>query len=317
MKKFTVVLFSILLCTLISMSAINQTQANIEEWTWLPPYIKKGRDDYYGVGTYVVIYRHGSTVKLTVPVRNDGYSNGLNVSKVIISFDWGQNKTLDLSANIKQVGWLETEIFTVSFTADATEAVSGDWAHTYTIYVEHVNATTGPTRIVGTWSRAWNWPTVDYKFVVYSTDQADALDLSEECDSYAITYPSDYFTNVNASQLRGQAAIEADLGDTYYTRGEYDSAKTQYETALDLYDQALTAEKEWRTKAEEAELNVTLTEAAAYMTYANAAMKQAEAAMKQADAAVNQSYAWMFFGIGFIFMGIATIIYASKKPKAA
>jgi len=309
LKKFIVILFSVLLCALFSMSAISPAQANIEEWTWLPPYIKKGDG--------VVVYRHGSTVKLIVPVENDAYWNGLNVSKVIIGFDWGQNKTLDLSANIKQVGWDETEIFTVSFTADATEAVSSDWAHEYTIYVERVNATTGPTEIVGTWSRLWSWASPAYKFVVFSTDQADALDLSAEYGSYYSAYPATYFTNVNASQLRGQAVIEASLGATYYTRGEYASAKAQYETALDLYDQALTAERVWRTKVEEAELSVILTEAEAAMKEADAAMVEAEAAMKQADAAVNQSYAWILFGLGFTFMGIATIIYAAKKPKAA
>jgi tetratricopeptide (TPR) repeat protein len=321
MKKFIVIVFSILLCALISMSAISLVQAynwpaSLPELTWLPPYIEKGYDSHYD--TNVVIYKDGSTAKLTVPVYNNAYLNGLNVSKVIISFDWGKNKTLDLSANIKQVGWHTTEIFTVSFTADATEAVSSDWAHTYRIYVEHVNATTGPTKIVGTYWANWDdFAGTHYKFVVFSTDQADALDLSEKYVSYYSAYPSSYFTNVNASQLMGQAVIEASLGATYYTRGDYASAKTQLGKALDLYGQALTAEMEWRTKTEEAALNVTLTGAAANMTRANADMKRAEADMKRADATVNQSYAWMFFGIGFIFMGIATIVYASKKPKAA
>lgn len=198
----------------------------------------------------------------------------------------------------------------VSFTADATEAVSSDWAHEYTIHVEHVNATTGPTEIVDTWSRAWNWPWSHYKFVVFSTDQADALDLSDEYDSYSSSFPAWTFTNINASQLAGQANIEASLGGTHYTRGEYDSAKTHYETALNLYSQALAAENQWRTKVEEAELEIDLTEAAANMAMANAMLRQA-------DAAVNQSYAWIVFGLGFVFMGIATIIYAIKKPKIA
>ena len=302
MKRFIAILFSISLCALISMSAISPAQASIEEFTWLPPYIEK-------VAYSHVAYRDGSTVRLKVPVRNHMYSNGLNVSKVIISFDWGQNKTLDLSANIAQVGDDQTEIFTVSFTASATEAVSSDWKHTYTIYVEHVNATTGPTKIVGTWSREWSYPSPYYRFVVFPTDQANAHDLSQECDAYASAYPTWSFKNVNASQLAGQASIEASLGDMYYTRGDHALAETQYQTALNLYSQALAAEAEWRTKVEEAELEIALTEAEANLATANAMLKQA-------DATVNQSYTWIMFGLGFVFMGIATIVYAYRKPKA-
>jgi len=308
MRKMSMLLSVLFVATLISMFAISPVQAYIEKFTWIPPYIKKGYDSYYG--EYVVIYRHGSSVNIIVPVENEGYPNGLNVSKVIISFDWGQNKTLDLSANIKQIGHGETEIFTVSFTASATEAVSSDWAHEYTIYVEHVNATTGPTEIVDTWSRPWYWWSPDYLFVVFPTVQADAYDLSLEYSSYASAYPTYSFSNINASQLAGQASIEAALGSMYYTRGDYASAETQYQTALDLYSQALAAEMEWQTKVEEAELEIALTEA-------EAATTTADAAMITANAALNQSYAWILFGLGFIIMGLGVLVYAYKKPQAA
>jgi tetratricopeptide (TPR) repeat protein len=313
MKRFTGVLFSILVCALISILAITPAQAYIERFTWLPPYMKKGYDGHYD--EYVVIYRHDSTVNLMVPVENDAYPNGLNVSKVIISFDWGQNKSLDLSDSIEQIAWFETEMFTVSFTADATEAVSSEWAHEYTIYVEHVNATEGPTKIVGTWSRPWSWWWPRYLFVVFTTDQADAMDLSQEYDAYASAFPSWSFDNIDAYQLAGQAGIEASLGDTQYSRGDFDTAETHYRTALSLYDQALTAEAQWMTMIQEAELNITLTQAETSRAQADAMLKQAEAAMKTAEAIVNQSYAWILFGLGFVFIGVATIVYASRKPK--
>jgi hypothetical protein len=308
MKKFAAILFGISLCALISTSAINSAHAYIERFTWLPPYMKKGYDSHYGA--YVVIYKDGSTVNLIVPVENDWYLNGLNVSKVIVSFDWGQNKTLDLSANIEQVGWHETEIFTVGFTASATEAASSDWPHEYTIYVEHVNATTGPVETVDTWSRPWNWWSPSYLFVVFPADQANAYDSSQEYDSYASAYPTYSFSNINASQLAGQASIKGSLGDMYYTRGDYSLAETQYQNALNLYNQALAAEAEWETKLENAELEIALTEAEANMAMANAMQRQA-------DAAVNQSYSWVLFGVGFVLMGIATIVYAYRKPKVA
>ncbi len=305
MKKLATILFSVSLCALISMFATSPAQAYIERFTWLPPYMYKGYDSHYGED--VVIYRDGSSVNLIVPVENDWYMNGLNVSRIIVNFDWGENKTLNLSP-IEQVEWHETELFTVSFTADATEAVSSDWAHEYTIYVEHVNATTGPTKIVDTWSRDWNsfWP--DYMFVVFPTDQADATDLSNEYDSYESAFPTWSFSNINASQLAGQASIKASLGDTYYARGDYSSAEEEYQAALDLYSQALVAELEWQTKVEEAELSIALTEADANLATANAMLRQA-------DAAVTQALSWILFGLGFVFMGVATIVYAYRKPK--
>ncbi len=301
MKKSALILFSISLCALISMLTISPVRADIERFTWLPPYMQK--DDG------VVVFKDGSAVNLIVPVNNDGYPNGMNVSKVVINFDWGQNKTLNLLDDIEQIEWQETKLFTVSFTASATEAVSSDWAHEYMIYVEHVNATTGPVEIVDTWSRSWEsfWPS--YRFVVFPADQANAHDLSEEYEAYANAYPAWDFGNTNASQLVGQASIKASLGDMYYSRGDYALAETQYETALELYTKALAAEMEWQTRVEEAELEIALTEAEANMAIA-------DAMLKQADAAVNQSYAWILFGLGFVFIGIAAIVYAFRKPKA-
>ncbi len=314
MKKISATLLFFLSATLISISMVAPAMAEIQRFTWLPPYVEKGWSNYYGA--YVVVYRHGSTVELIVPVNNNVYSNGLNVSKVIVGFDWGQNKTLDLSGNIRQVEFGRTEIFTVSFTASAVEAVSSEWAHTYIIHVEHVNATTEPNMIVGTWSVDWNdFPSLDYKFVVFSADQADALDLSDEYDSYTSAYPLSYFNSVNGSQLRGQAVIEAYLGDIYYSRGEYASARMQYQSALDLYSQALTAEMNWATKIAEAELDVILTQAAVNMTYADAALTTAEAALMKANAVVNQSYAWILFAFGFVIFGLAGLVYAARKPR--
>jgi tetratricopeptide (TPR) repeat protein len=309
MRKMPMLLGVLFVVTLFSMLGISPAQADIEEETWLPPYVKKGYDGFYE--EYVVVYKHGSSVNIFVPVKNDGIEpSGLNVSKVIISFDWGQNKTLDLSANIKQVVDGDTEIFTVSFTASATEAVSSERAWEYTIYVEYVNATTGPTEIVDTLDREWYEGSPDYLFVVFSTVQADAYDLSLEYSSYASAYPPSSFSNINASQLAGQASIEAALGSTYYTRGDYASAETQYQTALNLSSQALAAELEWQTKVEEAGLQINLTESEANMATANAMLRQA-------DALLNQSYAWILFGIGFIIMGLGVLVYAYKKPQAA
>jgi len=337
MRKTHLILLSVFLGTLISIPMIHPAQAHINQWTWLPPYVNKVDGSY-------VTYKDGSTAQLKLPVYNDvaGADYGLNVSKVIISFDWGgasSNKTLNLSTSPVKLAWHQTYTFTVSFLANATEAVSSVWQHTYTIYVEHVNATGGP---VGTLSRAWDYfgGLNKWKFIVYSTDQADALDLNTELESYISTYPWDEFNSIEAQQLAQQAEIHEAMGDTDYTRGEYASAESHYQTGLSLYSQAITAEKDYQTTIQDAALNTTLTTNAATMISANADMKYAEAAKTEADAALieanaaltsanatkiqaeaalTNAYGFFFIGLGFAigwsFIGIGVIIYALKRPK--
>lgn len=331
MRKTFVVLLSVLLVTLASMPMIRPAQAHINQWTWLPPYIDKVNGSY-------VIYKHGSTVQFKVPVENDLYANGLNVSKVVISFDWGgasSNKTLDLSASPVQIGWNEIYTFTVSFVANATEAISSAWQHTYTVYVEHVNATGGS--VTPPLSRDWDFfgGANKWKFIVYSTDQADALDLQTKYNSYVSSYPLSYFTDTDARQLAGQAQIEGAMASSDYAdRQDYASAKSRYQTALNLYSQALTAEKNYQATLQNATLNTTLTaneaaliNAKANQTRANATLVEANAAVItanatkiQAEAALTKAYGFYFIGLGFAlgwsFIGIGVIIYALRKPKS-
>jgi len=317
MRKTLVISLSVLLATLFFMPMIRPAQAHINQWTWLPPYIDKEDGSY-------VIYKNNSTAELKVPVCNDvnGATYGLNVSKVIISFDWGgatSNKTLDLSASPVKIGWNQTYIFTVSFVANATEAVSSAWQHTYKIYVEHVNA----TRVrVGTLSRAWDdfGGSNKWKFRVYSTDQADALDLQTKYNSSVTSYPLTYFNDTDARQLAGQAQIEGSMAlSDYNDRQDYASAHTRYQTALDLYAQALAEEKDYRTAYQNALLNTTLTRNAAALIEANAAMRQANASKIQAEVALTNAYGLYFIGIGFAigwtFIGIGVIVYALRRPK--
>jgi len=314
------ILLTMLLAILISMPTIRPAQAHINQWTWLPPYVSKVDGSY-------VIYKHGSTAQLEVPVYNDiaGATYGLNVSKVIISFDWGgvsSNKTLDFSASPVKIKWHETYTFTVSFLANATEAVSSAWQHIYTIYVENVNVTGASLTPL---SRSWDYfgGSNRWKYIVYSTNQSDALDLQTKYSSYVSSYPLTYFTDADARQLAGQAQIEGSIASNDYTnRQNYDSANTRYQTALNLYSEALTAEKKYKTAIQNASLNTTLTTNAAALIEANAAMVEAEAARNEAyaalieaNAALNQSYAWILFGIGFVIISTGVLMYLVKKPR--
>ena len=295
-----------LFIVLISMPTIRPAQAYVTQWTWLPPYVSKVDGSY-------VAYRNGSTAKIVIPVYNDivGAVNGLNVSKVIVSFDWGgatSNKTLDLSASPVKINWHTTSTFTVSFTADATEAVSSSWRHTYTVYVENVNAS-GVKTI--TLSIPWDYfgSSNRWMYVVYSTSQSNALDLQVQYNAYANSYPLTYFTDTSAKQLAGQAQMEGTIAGNYYTSSQdYTSSNTHYQNALNLYSSALTAQASYGTKVQDANLNATLTQNLL-------AKAEANAALVAATAILNQSYAYMLFGIGFVIISIGLLIYLAKRPR--
>lgn len=324
MRK-TTVLCLVLAFTLVPMVLISPAKADIQQWNWLPPYISKVDNSY-------VVYEHGTTASLLVPVYNH-LASPMNVSKVIIAFDINKNKTLDLSASPKQIKIGGTDYFTVSFIADATEMISSSMQHTYTVYLEYVNATGG---LVGTLSKAWNAFSLYWKFVVYSTDQADLLELTTKYTSYARGFPLSWFTRADALLLAAQAQTEASLASTdYITYMNYASAKARYTTAIDLYTQAIALQSAYNKSVEDANLNKTLTTNAVAMMNASAAVKLAEAAQteanatmvqatatgKQADAALTNAYGFYFIGLGFAlgwsFMGIGVIIWAWRKPKPA
>jgi hypothetical protein len=279
------------------MLTISPAQAAIGEITWLQPYLQKDGQ---------VVYEHNSTVSLLVPVENDVHSNGLNVSRVIINFDWGQNKTLDLSTNIAQIGEDETEVFKVTFTASATEAVTSEWAHDYKIYVEHVNATSGPTKIVGTWQRTRAQLSAEL-FVVYPTDQADAWELKQMISRIQTNRP---FSNLDFNSTVAKLTVykaenETSNGDALYQRGDFVGAKAHYNAALILYNVAYSAEETLGPKLDdlftrEIEARISNYEASASL------------ASSFSTTSILLGFAIVLFGIGYVIKQLGTL----RKPVA-
>jgi hypothetical protein len=318
MRKMPILLSVLFAVTLISMLTISPAQASIEEPTWLPPYVFKGYDDMY-YQEYIVGYETGEEALLSVPVYSNYYMGSpywdyqpINVSAVIVEFDWGINYTsTEVSEDDPvQIPKYETETFTIEFTVPSTTVASNLLAHEYTIWVEHVNATTGSKEIRDRWSADWDWWYPDYMFAVFSADQADIMDLFIEYQAYYDSFEPEDFDSAEASFLAGEAVIEATAAHFLLMRGDFAGAKTKLETAVDLYTQAFTAGGDWGTTYQGAMLNVTLNEADANKTLA-------KAAMTEADAVLNQSYAYLLFGIGFIIIGVGVLVYAYKKPQAA
>ena len=298
-------LLGLALISAISMAMISPAKADVGPvLSWRPPYVS--------LDSNTVIYEDGATASCIVGVTNDIAPGFLmNVSRITLQFyEIGINKTLDLSAAPHQLQYNHVELFTVSFTAHSSEFFSGQDFESNVI-VEWVNATTGPTKVVGYWNRAPWWTGLE-ALEVYTATRVDAGDSLAIYYAYYNAYGTWYWDSVLGGQKANQAILEKQTGDVYMNRGDYASALTHYNSSNNLWEDALTAEFGWRTKWEDAELNVTLTEAAATMI-------TAEAAKAQADAAITNAYGWYFVGIGFAIgwslMGVGVIIWAWKRPK--
>lgn len=305
----------VVFAVMILSAMVNPAEAGIEAINWLPPYVMKGYEDLFYHAT-IVGYEEGVTVTATILVENDWWGVLMNVSAVIISFDWDANySSTEVSVTDPyELPYDQTHIFTVEFTAPSVSDVSNMYAHEYKIIVEHVDKAGDP---LTPWVVPYYYLT-SYKFALFSGDQTDATDLYSEYQNLKNSYPEYYgWQNAEAQMLAVQASGDAYLGNLYYTRGDFASAETQLQSAIDLYNQAITKDGAWRTTYQEAQLNVTQIQAEAALTEAQAAMKEAEAAEMQAQAAMNQSYAYIMFGLGWIIIGIGIVIYAAKKPKTA
>ena len=293
------ILFGFLIATLISMSTISPAQASIQQFSWQPLYVYRGYEGRF-YNTYIVGYEHGATVTLRVPVENDNYGPYMNVTAVSLVFDTDFNITLDYTATPVKIDFGEKHYFDVSFTANVTET-SNLWAHTYTIYVKY------DFPFTGTWTVYWNSWSPSYRFVVFSTEQVEAMELEDEYDTIEAYWED--FESVEGRLLAHEAEVEGNIGYNYLYRWDFANAKTHFQNGIDLWEDAFAAEEDWLTTYQEAMLNATKNEA-------DAALTEADAAARSADAAMNQFYVWILVGLGMILTGIGVITYAFKKPKA-
>ena len=303
MRKISILLCSFLFATLISMLTISPAQANIDQFTWLPPYVKVGYDSFYG--TSIVGYKTGETASLVVHVNNN-LGATMNVSSVIISFDWDQNVTLNSTASPVQIKNGQTRVFTVTFDVPSTNTASNMWAHTYKIHVEHVNGTGYP---LTTWTENWNsWVGPGYKFVVFSGTQADALELSQIISRIASNDPFKdlTFNSTEAKLAVYKAQNETSNGDALYARGDFTGAKAHYNAALILYNAAYSAEETLGPKLDD--LFIREIEARISNWEASASL-----AASFSTTSILLGSAVVLFGIGYVIKQLGTL----RKPETA
>jgi len=256
--------------------------------------IKNERDDFYG--NYVTGYQTGSVATFVVNVRNH-LSKNMNVSAVIVSFDWRVNYT-STEVNLTSVFAIkpgEAHMFTVSFTVPSTTVASNLVTHKYKIYVDDVNATTGAKKLLYN-----NWPLDLSNFVVFSSTQADAKETERELDKYDWGYTIPYyFYSGEARELYILAKGAKTQGYNAYVKGDFATAASRYHEALD--------------KIEIAWANET--------TMYSGFEKSLKALVDNGQGVLNMvGYGYTLFGIGFIFMGIGVLVYLVRKsgtPKVS
>jgi len=292
MKKILVFALVVLALGLASTMTVNLVNAEIESTSWLGSFHSWGKDDYYDKAVYG--YEENSQATLLVEVKNHLTTKLMNVSAIIVGFDWGENYTTTLASPVT-LEKDETRFFTANLTVPDTTVASNLYLHGYTVYVKHVNATGG---LAGTMTKAY---TSDPLFAVYSEDQADAREISEIISG--ISAPTDGFNSTAANLAWTKADNETTIAETLYVQGDFAGAKTHYSKALDYVNQAFYTEEALTGGIQDAQLALAEAQAKSYEATANYLNGLSSMWVLIGVAAV-------LFAIGYIIRGFATL----RKP---
>jgi len=360
MRKETLLsmLLCILLTTLVAISGIAPAKASIPTGTpptWIGPQYDE--DDFHGLSTAFIAFTTDTDATLRVTVKNDlSPSKPLNISAVKVLMDWGINySSTEASQSSPHVipktsaGITYYYTFTIVFTVPAITVASNLFRHYWWVFVEEVNAISGPQTVTlhDTYEGSQD-------FTVYSIDQATAQNSRIEYDRLYTTFSP---TSKTALELKKNAEMEYNAAVDSYKAGDFSGAKTHYGAALTLLKSARSTEETYQTTVQnsslelteaqikQAEASVTRDEAQAkyyegqvkyyeglggmyeaqadwynayatlYEAQANWYNRTAEAQMSTAQAINLQSTALNLLGFGSILFGVAAIIWAFKRPK--
>jgi hypothetical protein len=282
--KKNVTLFVSVMMAFVLLSMAGSAHATITSHNWIGTVLKSQTDDFLG---YVSAgYATGSTATLKVNVY-DHLSRQMNISAVIVRFDWGTNysSTEVSNTSVYAIATGMSHVFTVTFTIPDTTVASNLVKHTYRIFVEDVNATTGAKKKLNS-----NSPMDGSDFAVLSEAQANAIETSRELSKYS----SYTFMTIKAREMYLMAGGEESLGDKEYQRGNFDNAVTHYQAALSLCQNAWSNETDSVSDFEKALKDLMTT----------------------GSSALNMiGWGYVIFGLGWVLIGIGVIIYAIRKPK--
>ncbi len=297
----------IAIVSLLALATLVPVYADITGWTWLGTTYT-GPDEYYSPSPprpNINAYESGATAVLAVTVENEEGHN-ITVTSVYVNMDWDDTyKSTQVSAtNPETLDDDDVRVFFVEFKVPNTTVASNLFTHSYKIVVEYFYY---PNVSDPTLTKTDKYTEFGDNFVVYSADQADAMDLMRIIDRFSP--PAYGWRSVRAQILWNRAENETNNGEEYYRRGDFYEAKQHFSTALEYINQAWAAEEAYLTVIEE--LNI----------------RQIEADIKSLDSMANffngLSTMWTLFGIGGILFAIGYIIKWSvhargrSKPEAS
>jgi hypothetical protein len=292
MKRASIVY--VILCSLILFSVVSlpNAKASINNYNWIGTMVRNSIDNFYGAP--ITAYEENTTANLVVDVYNDFFGVQINVSAVTVGFDWGVNYTSSQCSitNPYAIQPSESNVFTITFTVPSVLIASNFVTHSYTIYVEHVNSTTGNKGMVGSWKKSGD------SFAVFSSDQADAFNLKQQVEAYPTTSINGIpILTAKARELIVQSNVAKTLAASYYVQGDFANAKKYYGNSLNGIQEAYSNDTDQLSSIENSLSNL-LKSAGDLMTY--------------------QGYSWLLFGLGFLLMGIGVVVYLTRKrPQSA
>ena len=272
---------------LVAMLNIPVGRASINNYNWVASAARNQYDSFYG--TDVTAYEENTSAILVVSVSNDVFIGQINVSAVKVGFDWGINYSSSecSSDNPFSIASSQSHVFTINFTVPSSLFASNLVTHSFTIYVESVNSTTGPQRIVTSWTMNGD------SFAVFSTDQANANDYEQQVDAYPTSNINGIpFLTANARQLLQESNVAKTLASDSYMRGDFSKAATYYKNSLDSIQQA------WSN------------ETAKWSTFEDAI---ASILQGGGNLLTMQGYAWLIFAVGFLIMSLGVLIYLARR----
>lgn len=284
-----------LICTLILFSTVSLQSANasITNYNWIGTMARNNYDDFYGAT--ITGYEENTTANLVVNVYNDYFGLQINVSKVAVGFDWGVNYTSSQCSisNPYAIQPYQSHVFNVAFTVPSVLMASNFVTHSYIIYVEHVNSTTGNKGLASAWTRS------DDGFAVFSSDQADARNFKTQLDAYPTTSINGIpILTATARGLIVQSSVAKTLASSYYSQGDFTNAKKYYGDSLNDLQQAFSNDTDEMSSIESSLAGLLKS---------------------GGDLLMFQGYAWLLISIGFLLMGIGVLVYLTRKrpePKA-
>jgi len=287
MKKSILAITALILVAV----ALIPTYGEVTGTQWIG-YTYSGHDDYYGNGN-IVAYREGTTAVLAVTVRHSNGTavGGLNVTRVYVSFDWGTTYTSTQTVTIKNFG--DSRVLFINFTVPSSADATNLYRHSYSLYADYAFLNASGAKKTGTYA-----PLFASDFVVYSADQADAMNLVATIDSF----PYINFESAQAKMLSNMAENQTSTGDRYYAEGNFAAAKQSYSNAVNDLNQAWSTEQSYQTMLQDLDI------------------QQIQAQIGSLNAMTSffngLSTMWVLFGIGWVLLGIGYIIkWLRKRPE--